>query len=60
MEITGKDFMFAIPDRDAVLIAARQLKDTGQPITYQAVAQLSGLSVDLVRVITDEIKREQK
>lgn len=58
--ITGKDFAFEVPDIDLVRIAMCELRDAGEKITLQSVADLSGLNVQDVRAILLEMKAEHE
>lgn len=57
-EIASKDFVFVVPDRDLVRLAMREMRESKQKITVQAIASLSGLPVEQTIATMKEMQAE--
>lgn len=58
--IQGKDWAFEVSDEDLVKIALRTILDNNEKITLRSVSELSGLDVQTVRTIIQQMVAVQK
>lgn len=55
MEISGKDWMINVSEEDLVKLAMRLLHDNGEQITLRSVSEMSGLSVQTVKSVVQQM-----